>query len=113
MFLTKDYTIQRTIYSAITYYCLHFLYCWAIKVLSFHFVNVFLVFRINPGYHEAQTLRGHTNFVNCICFCPPSESYPNGIIVTSGNDKKICGFVSEQESPLFNLQGHSDTGKLN
>lgn len=64
---------------------------------------------LNPGYHEAQTLRGHTNFVNCVCYCPPSESYPNGIIVTSGNDKTICGFIAEQESPLFTLKGHSDT----
>lgn len=64
---------------------------------------------INPGYHEAQTLRGHTNFVTCVCYCPASESYPNGIILTSGNDKNICGFVVEQESPLFTLKGHSDT----
>lgn len=64
---------------------------------------------LNPGYHESQTLRGHTNFVNCICYCPPSDSYPNGVILTSGNDKKICGFIAEQESPLFTLQGHGDT----
>lgn len=64
---------------------------------------------VNPGYHEAQTLRGHTNFVTCVCYCPPSNAYPNGIILTSGNDKNICGFVAEQESPLFTLKGHSET----
>ncbi|XP_034241112.1 phospholipase A-2-activating protein [Thrips palmi] len=63
---------------------------------------------INPGYHEAQTLRGHSNFVTCVCYCSPSESYPNGLILTSGNDKNICGFVAEQESPLFTLKGHTD-----
>lgn len=40
-----------------------------------------------------------------------SNLFPNGLIVTGGNDNLICGFVPESPEPIFVEKRHTNTGK--
>ncbi|XP_018423851.1 PREDICTED: phospholipase A-2-activating protein isoform X1 [Nanorana parkeri] len=61
------------------------------------------------GFIELHRMKGHSNFISTVCFIPPSEAYPRGLIATGGNDNNICVFSLDSESPLYILKGHKDT----
>lgn len=65
----------------------------------------------NAGFTEAQTFKGHTNYVVSIGVLPKSSILPNGLIVTGGNDKLMCGFTPESPEPVFVETRHTNTGK--
>ncbi|XP_071453464.1 phospholipase A-2-activating protein [Hetaerina americana] len=63
----------------------------------------------NFEYTEVQTLKGHTNFVSCICYlksCPPFKS---GLLLTGGNDSMICTYELESWTLVNKLSGHTNT----
>lgn len=68
--------------------------------------------RFNSGYTEVQTYVGHKNFVTCVCAIPPSDIFPNGLIVTGGNDNIILLFQPECSTSFQQLSGHKNTGIL-
>lgn len=70
-------------------------------------------FSENAGYTIAQTFKGHTNYVVSITILNKSDILPNGLIVTGGNDKLMCGFVPESPEPVFVETRHTDTGEKN
>ncbi len=47
------------------------------------------------------------------CYIPPNDRFLDGLIVTGGNDKKICVYSAKQGTLLFILEGHEQTGKEN
>lgn len=55
-------------------------------------------------------MRGHSNFVSCVCIIPPSDLYPRGLIATGGNDHNICIFTVDNTAPLYVLKSHKNTG---
>ena len=55
-------------------------------------------------------MKNHTNFVIATCYIPPSDRFPDGLIVTGGNDKTICVYSAKQGTYLFTLEGHEQTG---
>lgn len=61
------------------------------------------------GFVEISCLRGHTNFVSCICMLPPDDDHPTGLILTGSNDKSICAFTLENPDPVYRLVGHNNT----
>ncbi|XP_073492039.1 phospholipase A-2-activating protein [Aquarana catesbeiana] len=61
------------------------------------------------SFVELHRMKGHSNFVSTVCFIPPSETYPRGLIATGGNDNNICVFSLDSESPLYVLKGHKNT----
>ncbi|XKL66639.1 hypothetical protein PGB90_010059 [Kerria lacca] len=63
----------------------------------------------NSGYTEVQTYVGHKNFVTCVCAIPPSDIFPNGLIVTGGNDNIILLFQPECSTSFQQLSGHKNT----
>ncbi|XP_034712361.1 phospholipase A-2-activating protein isoform X2 [Etheostoma cragini] len=63
----------------------------------------------DKGFTEMHSMSGHSNFVSCVCIIAPSETYPQGLIATGGNDNNICVFTMDQSQPLFTLTGHKNT----
>ncbi|XP_072314708.1 phospholipase A-2-activating protein [Eucyclogobius newberryi] len=61
------------------------------------------------GFTEMHCMSGHTNFVSCVCFIAPTETYPRGLVVTGGNDNNICVFTLDNPKPLYTLEGHKNT----
>jgi hypothetical protein len=55
-------------------------------------------------------LTNQTHFVIATCYIPPSDRFSDGLIVTGGNDKKICVYSAKQGTYLFTLEGHEQTG---
>ncbi|OXB81746.1 UNVERIFIED_CONTAM: hypothetical protein H355_010307 [Colinus virginianus] len=64
---------------------------------------------LNRGFSEMHCMRGHSNFVSCVCIIPPSDLYPRGLIATGGNDHNICIFTVDSTTPLYILTGHKNT----
>ncbi|XP_036290103.1 phospholipase A-2-activating protein isoform X3 [Pipistrellus kuhlii] len=62
----------------------------------------------NRGFTEMHCMSGHSNFVSCVCIIPSSDSHPQGLIATGGNDHNICIFSLESPAPLYILKGHKN-----
>uniref|UniRef100_A0A8C6TAU2 Phospholipase A2-activating protein n=1 Tax=Neogobius melanostomus TaxID=47308 RepID=A0A8C6TAU2_9GOBI len=61
------------------------------------------------GFTEMHCMSGHSNFVSCVCFIAPNDTYPRGLIATGGNDNNICVFTLDNPQPLYTLKGHKNT----
>ncbi|XP_063361364.1 phospholipase A-2-activating protein [Cydia amplana] len=57
---------------------------------------------------NAVTYKGHKNFVSCICWLPPCEAFPDGIVVTGSNDNTILGYNLQDGSVVLTLEGHEN-----
>lgn len=55
-------------------------------------------------------MSGHESFISSVATLPPNEKYPQGLIVTGGNDAKINAYTLESPMPVYTLTGHSGTG---
>uniref|UniRef100_A0A2H8TP61 Phospholipase A-2-activating protein n=1 Tax=Melanaphis sacchari TaxID=742174 RepID=A0A2H8TP61_9HEMI len=63
----------------------------------------------NAGFTEVQTFKGHSNYVVSIAILNKSDILPNGLILTGGNDKLMCGFLPESPEPVFIETSHTNT----
>lgn len=70
-------------------------------------------FSENAGFTEVQTFKGHTNYVVSVTILKKSDILPNGLILTGGNDKLLCGFLPESPEPVFIETSHTNTGEIN
>ncbi|XP_070562715.1 phospholipase A-2-activating protein-like [Ptychodera flava] len=61
------------------------------------------------GYSQAMILTGHTNFISCICVMPPTDEYPQGLIMTGSNDHNINAYTPDSPFPVYTLTGHENT----
>uniref|UniRef100_A0A8C5LQ62 Phospholipase A-2-activating protein n=1 Tax=Leptobrachium leishanense TaxID=445787 RepID=A0A8C5LQ62_9ANUR len=61
------------------------------------------------GFAELHRMSGHSSFVSCVCFIPPSDTYGSGMIATGGNDHNICVYHLDSPNPLYVLKGHKNT----
>ncbi|XP_033096894.1 phospholipase A-2-activating protein-like [Anneissia japonica] len=61
------------------------------------------------SYFEGLCMKGHENFVSCLCVMPPSDKYPTGLIVTGSNDFKINAYTLDSVLPVYTLTGHANT----
>lgn len=72
----------------------------------------FLFLISKTSFEQRTVLKNHTNFVIATCYIPSNDRFPDGLIVTGGNDKKICVYSAKQGTHLFTLEGHEQTGKI-
>lgn len=63
------------------------------------------------SFEQRTVLKDHTNFVIATCYIPSNNQFPDGLIITGGNDKKICVYSAKLGTHLFTLEGHEQTGK--
>lgn len=47
-----------------------------------------------------------------MCALKPSLEYPDGVIVSGGNDSNICVYTTDNPEPIVKHVGHKDTGKI-
>lgn len=71
---------------------------------------LFISFSQN-SFEQRALLKDHTNFVIATCYIPANGAFPDGLIATGGNDKKICVYSAKQGTHLFTLEGHTETGE--
>jgi phospholipase A-2-activating protein len=56
-------------------------------------------------------MSGHSNFISSVCYMPPDETYPQGLILTGSNDSTILAFTLNSPAPIYKLEGHTENGK--
>ncbi|XP_032511114.2 phospholipase A-2-activating protein [Danaus plexippus] len=54
------------------------------------------------------TYKGHDNFVSCVCWLPPCEAFPEGLVVTGSNDNTILGYNLQDGAIQIHLKGHNN-----
>lgn len=54
------------------------------------------------------TYRGHKNFVSCVCWLPPCEAYPEGLVITGSNDNTILGYTLHDGMVQITLESHEN-----
>lgn len=75
-------------------------------------ILIYLYFnRSDNGFHEGHVMSGHSNFISSVCYMPPDETYPQGIILTGSNDSTILAFTLNSPAPIYKLEGHTENGK--
>ncbi|XP_071838733.1 phospholipase A-2-activating protein-like [Apostichopus japonicus] len=61
------------------------------------------------SFSDCHCMSGHKSFISSVATLPPNEKYPQGLIVTGGNDAKINAYTLESPMPVYTLTGHSGT----
>lgn len=64
-------------------------------------------FRVKD-FVNVVTYKGHRNFVSCVCWLPPCEAYPDGLVVTGSNDNTILGYNLQDGVIQVTLEGHEN-----
>ncbi|KAL4710493.1 hypothetical protein ACJJTC_008895 [Scirpophaga incertulas] len=59
-------------------------------------------------FMSVVTYRGHSNFVSCVCWVPPCEGFPEGLVVTGSNDNTILGYNLQDGMVQITLEGHEN-----
>ncbi|XP_045446086.1 phospholipase A-2-activating protein [Melitaea cinxia] len=54
------------------------------------------------------TYKGHNNFVSCVCWLPPCEAFPEGLVITGSNDNTILGYNLQDGAVQMHLKGHEN-----
>ncbi|KAI4461369.1 phospholipase a-2-activating protein [Holotrichia oblita] len=63
----------------------------------------------NTGYTDSVTYRNQKNFVASVLFLEPTKEYPDGLVVTGGNDNVILVYHPYEQSAILTLTEHSNT----
>ncbi|CAF1399682.1 unnamed protein product [Adineta steineri] len=58
------------------------------------------------SFEQRAVLSNHTNYIISTCYIPSCDQFPDGLIATGSNDKKICVYSAKQGTYLFSLEGH-------
>ncbi|KAI5644066.1 PUL domain-containing protein [Phthorimaea operculella] len=59
-------------------------------------------------YVNVVTYKGHKNFVSCVCWLPPCEAFPEGLVITGSNDNTILGYNLQDATVQITLEGHEN-----
>lgn len=59
-------------------------------------------------FQSVVTYKGHVNFVSSICWLPPCESHPDGLVITGSNDNSILGYNLQDGTPVVTIKGHEN-----
>lgn len=57
---------------------------------------------------DVVTYKGHRNFVSCVCWFPPCEAFPEGLVITGSNDNTILGYNLQDGIIQITLEGHEN-----
>lgn len=68
--------------------------------------------KYNPfqnNYEEVMTYKDQKNFVASVLYLDPTEGFPDGLIVTGGNDHIILIYKPSEPFATFTIKDHSNT----
>jgi len=78
------------------------------KVDVLHFASLS---RDSNEFEEQKILTASGHPVSALCVLPPSDGETLGLIaIASSNDHIIRIYRTDETNPLYQLQGHTDTG---
>lgn len=46
--------------------------------------------------------------MSSVCFLPPCEAHPDGLVVTASNDTTICAYNIQDPDPVIIFKGHEN-----
>lgn len=69
-----------------------------------------MVFRFDDGYTEVMTFRDQKNFVASVLYLAPSREFPDGFVITGGNDNMILIYKPFEPFVTYIIEGHTNTG---
>nr|CAB3264925.1 phospholipase A-2-activating protein [Phallusia mammillata] len=64
---------------------------------------------IGSDFEEILCYKGHKSFVSCVAFFRATSTYPEGLVITGGNDHKILVFNAKTADVVACLSDHSNT----
>lgn len=67
--------------------------------------------RFNTGYTDTVTYQDQKNFVASVLYLDPSKEFPEGLIITGGNDNIILVYRPSEPSAMLTITEHSNTGE--
>ncbi|ERL89805.1 phospholipase A-2-activating protein [Dendroctonus ponderosae] len=115
----KEFTLSRTLYG-------HSLdvRCIAVTpsndIISGSRDKTAKFWKYNPhqsNFEEVMTYKDQQNFVACVLYLDPTEEFPDGLVVTGGNDSVILVYKPSEPFSTFTIKEHSNTvcalGKAN
>lgn len=69
------------------------------------------VFRFNTGFSEVMTYKDQKNFVMCVLYLEPTQEFPEGLVLTGGNDKVILVYKPGEPFASLTFQEHTNAGR--
>jgi hypothetical protein len=67
-------------------------------------------FSINTGYSLVQTYQDQKNFVITVLYLEPTAEFPDGLVITGGNDNIIYVYKPSEPFATFTFKEHSNAG---
>ncbi|XP_066245153.1 phospholipase A-2-activating protein [Euwallacea similis] len=64
---------------------------------------------LRGSFEEVMTYRDQKNFVACVLYLDPTEEFPNGLVVTGGNDNIILVYKPSEPFATFTIKEHTNT----
>lgn len=63
----------------------------------------------NNVFSPTNIFCGHSRYVASVCAMPPTETHPQGLVITGGHDNMILVFDFNSPEPIMKLEGHTGT----
>jgi len=63
----------------------------------------------STSFSQERIYYGHSRYVAAVASMPPSDKYPQGLIVTGGHDNIILVFDYNSTEPIYKLEGHQQS----
>lgn len=59
-----------------------------------------------------MSYKDQKNFIGAVLYIEPTEEYPDGLVVTGGNDHVILVYKPSEPFATFSIKEHSNTGMI-
>lgn len=67
-------------------------------------------FRFNASYNEFISYKDQKNFVASVLYLEPTNDFPEGLVITGGNDSVILIYKPSEHFATCSIKEHSNTG---
>lgn len=67
-------------------------------------------FRFNTGFSEVMTYKDQKNFVMCVLYLEATQEFPDGLVVTGGNDNVILVYKPGEPFASLSFKEHTNAG---
>ncbi|XP_076265264.1 phospholipase A2 activator protein [Rhynchophorus ferrugineus] len=64
---------------------------------------------LQDNYEEVMSYKDQKNFVGAVLYIEPTEEYPDGLVVTGGNDNVILVYKPSEPFATFTIKQHTNT----
>lgn len=83
----------------------------AFVLFRFAELKTIVVCRFNTGFSEVMTYRDQKNFVMCVLYLEPTQEFPDGLVITGGNDNVILVYKPGEPFASLSFKEHTNAGR--